>query len=259
MELHLQCGLESSRPRDDDDDDVDDDSNGVVNINDDDGLARLSAEEHASLDLLAHLAYPSSFDTLRTKEQLGYLVSAHSSRFAGVTGLTVVVQSSSAGPAFLQERIDAWLAGFGDELRDMPEDEVAQNAGSLAALLLEKSRSMGEEHDAHAGEVLGMRYDFGRRQRRAAEIAKVTKDQLVAAYDRHVAPGGAGRRSIRLHFYSRSHFDQEQQEQRGEKEEQEEEEEGKKDEAVLIESLSDLRTFKEPLPRFPSTSRPWWR
>ena len=48
--------------------------------------ATRSAEEHAALDVIARLAYPSIFKTLRTQQQLGYLVSGYAARFDGIAG-----------------------------------------------------------------------------------------------------------------------------------------------------------------------------
>ena len=55
------------------------------------------------------------------------------------------------------------------------------------------------------GEILSTRYDFGRRRRRAQDIRAVGKDDLLAFYDRHIAPSAPERRPLRLHFYSQNH------------------------------------------------------
>ena len=50
-----------------------------------------------------------------------------------------------------------------------------------------------------------MRYDFNRRERRAPEVANVTKADVVAAWNKWYAPGVASRKPAMLHFYSLKH------------------------------------------------------
>ena len=47
-----------------------------------------------------------------------------------------------------------------------------------------------------------MRYDFNRRERRAPEVANVTKADVVAAWNKWYAPGVTTRKPLMLHFYS---------------------------------------------------------
>ena len=93
---------------------------------------RLSTAEHACLELIGHLAAPSFFQKLRTEEQLGYLVSAHVSRFSGALGLTLLVQSSTAAPRHLEARMTSWCHSFAQELEALSEEACAANALALA-------------------------------------------------------------------------------------------------------------------------------
>ncbi|CAF4501458.1 unnamed protein product, partial [Rotaria magnacalcarata] len=51
-------------------------------------------ENNALLELFCHLVDEPCFDQLRTKEQLGYVVSAGARRSRGVQGFRVIVQSA---------------------------------------------------------------------------------------------------------------------------------------------------------------------
>ena len=64
----------------------------------------LGYEGVAILELIAHMAYNSAFNQLRTIEQLGYIVSSFARKSAGGSwALSTVVQSSVAEPTKLEE------------------------------------------------------------------------------------------------------------------------------------------------------------
>jgi insulysin len=115
----------------------------------------LGYEGLAILDLITHIAYNSAFAMLRTKEQLGYIVSAHARKTAGgAWGMSVVVQSSVALPEKLEERCEAWLRTFRQELEEMSPESIAQEASAVVAQLLEKDTKMSQEVGRVWGEIL---------------------------------------------------------------------------------------------------------
>ena len=115
----------------------------------------LGYEGIAVLDLITHMAFNSAFGMLRTKEQLGYVVSAHARKTAGgVWGMSVVVQSSVALPEVLEKRCEAWLVAFRQELNDMTPEEIAQEASAVVAQLMEKDTKMSQEVGRVWGEIL---------------------------------------------------------------------------------------------------------
>lgn len=60
-------------------------------------------------DLLEQLMYEPVYDTLRTKEQLGYTVGAGLRNTMGVLGFCVVVQSAAYGVEHCTSRVEAFL------------------------------------------------------------------------------------------------------------------------------------------------------
>lgn len=82
--------------------------------------------------------YEPCFDTLRTKEQLGYSVHSGTRRTHGVLGLCVVVVSGAHGPAHLDARIEAFLGAFQQTLAGMGEEEFERQRAALLALKMMK-------------------------------------------------------------------------------------------------------------------------
>jgi insulysin len=115
----------------------------------------LGYEGLALLDLLSHMAHTSAFNQLRTKEQLGYIASAQARRTAGgAWGMSIVVQSSVALPDVLEERCEAWIETFRNELAAMSPEEYAQEASSVIAQLLENETTLSQEVDRVWTEIL---------------------------------------------------------------------------------------------------------
>ena len=85
------------------------------------------------------MAYNSAFNQLRTKEQLGYIVSAFMKKITGGgNAFCVVVQSSNTLPPVLEERCLRWIEQFRKEMEEMPDDRFASEAAAVKANLLEK-------------------------------------------------------------------------------------------------------------------------
>ncbi|KAJ1560527.1 Insulinase (Peptidase M16), partial [Cladochytrium tenue] len=151
--------------------------------------------------LFAQIAREPCFDTLRTKEQLGYIVFSHMKRQTGVEAFQVVVQSERA-PGAVGERVAAFLASMRPRLADMPDADLARHRAAVAAAFLEKDKNLYGEAARLWQHVAARSYDFGIGPRTAAEVQLVTRDDLLAFYDAHVAPEAAGARRLCVHVVS---------------------------------------------------------
>lgn len=114
----------------------------------------LQTEGVAILELICHLAYNSAYNQLRTKEQLGYIVSAYLRKsLGGGQGLAVTIQSNSNTPKELQGRIEAWVDTFRKELGDMSEEKIAMEGAAVVAQLMEKDMKLSHSVGRVWGEV----------------------------------------------------------------------------------------------------------
>jgi insulysin len=221
----------------------------------------LGYEGMAILDLITHMAYTSAFTQLRTKEQLGYIVSAFARKTAGSTwGMSIVIQSSKALPSVLEERCEAWLEAFRRELEDMPAEEMAQEASAVVAQLLEKETKLSQEVSRVWGEILNtegfsdrMRNpSFDRLDRLAQELTvtkgsrlktdEQLKSRVLAFFDEHFSVKSANRRAMTARVYnqkSRMYYD------------------ASVGEPGVLSSYSDMRHFKQFLSSWPVA--PYWR
>jgi secreted Zn-dependent insulinase-like peptidase len=154
----------------------------VINPNEDNSAVELylqvgphGARSQALTDVLEQLMFEPVYDTLRTKEQLGYTVGAGARNTMGVLGFCVVVQSSLFGVVEVVERIEAFLTSFVSTIADMEMEAYDKQLQSLVALKLQKDKSPGDESDRHWDQIWQEVYDFSAREKVVEEIKKVTK------------------------------------------------------------------------------------
>lgn len=165
----------------------------VGSASDDELVARLS--------LFAQVAKVPVFSTLRTKEQLGYIVSSSSWIHNAVAGFRVVVQSERQ-PEYLDERIEALWAAFGAYLDEMPAEVFEKERASLVASKLEKPKNLAQESSRYFEQIRTGVYDFGARTRRAAIIAGLNKADLKEFFETYISTTSPKRAKIAVLYRS---------------------------------------------------------
>jgi insulysin len=227
----------------------------------------LGYEGVAILDMIGHLAYNSAYNQLRTKEQLGYIVSAFVRKVAGSGwSLAIVIQSSVALPSVLEERSEAWLATFRKELEDMSLSDLEKEAEAVVAQLLERDTKLSQEVSTMWGEILytetlpqTMREPAFDRVERIAEELMVSescepgeekegsrstallKDKILSFFDRFLASGASERRALSLRVYSKKARS---------------EHDGNIGKAGVLSDYGDIRQLKQFLSTYPLA--PYW-
>jgi nardilysin len=140
------------------------------------------------------------FDTLRTKEQLGYTVHSGMRLTHGVLGFAVVIMSGTAPPSTVDARIEAFLSSFWkDRLESMAEEDFERQRAALLASKMVKDRSLGEENERHWEAVASRRYDFDARKEEIEVLQRLTLPQTREFYARHFLAGSEERKKLAVH------------------------------------------------------------
>ncbi|KAK8900759.1 hypothetical protein QC760_010523 [Botrytis cinerea] len=92
------------------------------------------------------MIHEPAFDQLRTKENLGYVVFNGYSRAITTIAYTFTIQSEKT-PQYLEERIDSFLAGYSEILKNMSGFEFERHKGSLITQRLEALENLDQESD----------------------------------------------------------------------------------------------------------------
>lgn len=172
--------------------------------------AVLGYEGVAVLDLIAHMAYNSAYNQLRTKEQLGYIVSAFTRKVAGGSwGISVVVQSSSMSPIKLEERIQEWFKVFRKELEDMEPSQMAMEARGVVSQLREGDTKLSQEVSSAWNEISStessvhgmMSPEFDRMERLADELVLQSEGSSVTTLEGNKRKSDAELKARLLDFF----------------------------------------------------------
>ena len=96
--------------------------------------------------LLTQIMSEPAFNVLRTREQLGYIVSCSSWTLPGSSekGVRIVVQSERK-PTYLEQRVEAFLDEMKIKLEGMTEEEFETHKSGLQKKWLEADKNLAEE------------------------------------------------------------------------------------------------------------------
>lgn len=153
--------------------------------------------ESSLMLLLDGLISGSAFETLRTQEQLGYIVHTQPmiSRYAMY--YLVLVQSAKQDPAHVDSRIEAWIASVATLLEKLPEKEFKDAQLALATAKRVKPTSLKKQTSRYWGPIATTRdYDFDTLEKEAKEIESFTIQDLITWWNEHIAPTAQNRTKI---------------------------------------------------------------
>ncbi|CAB4256161.1 similar to Saccharomyces cerevisiae YLR389C STE23 Metalloprotease involved, with homolog Axl1p, in N-terminal processing of pro-a-factor to the mature form [Maudiozyma barnettii] len=135
--------------------------------------------------LFAQMIHEPCFNILRTKEQLGYVVFSSSLNNHGTANIRILVQSEHSTP-FLEWRIDEFYKKFGNILTTMTEKNFKKHKNALCKNLLQKYKNMNEESSRYTAAIYLGDYNFLHRQKKAELVEALTKEQMIAFYERYI-------------------------------------------------------------------------
>lgn len=172
-----------------------------------------SLRQSAAIRLLCKMIKEPVFNELRTKQQLGYIVSSYydvnySTRqpnglgnpaplATSIDSLVVYVLSRKEAPTEVANRIDDFLINFRSRLEEMSTDEVQNYADSMAKALTKPIRKLGTEASSHMAKIRmyapetlieGSGYSvhdlpWDNPHVLAGAIRKIDRDAILKAYD----------------------------------------------------------------------------
>jgi len=138
------------------------------------------------LALLSLVMKEPFFDTLRTKEQLGYVVRCGINTQLGVKGFGTVIQSNVRDPTFLDERIEIFFQTSLEMLQNLTQEDFQKNINALIVQTLEKDKRLAQETTRFWEEIITRKYEFDRAHKEVEEIKTFTKEDLIQFFKQYV-------------------------------------------------------------------------
>ena len=150
----------------------------------------------ATLDLIDQLLYEPCYNTLRTKQQLGYIVSSGTRLTQGVLGFCITIQSKTHSAASMEARIDEFLTTYLGTLKGMDEEEYQKNVNALIEHKRIKSMTISEHGERLWDSLLHHEAAFDHREADIAAIETISKPEVISFYEQEIVPGGAKVRKL---------------------------------------------------------------
>ncbi|KAF8892443.1 Metalloenzyme, LuxS/M16 peptidase-like protein [Infundibulicybe gibba] len=153
--------------------------------------------------LLTQILTEPAFNILRTKEQLGYIVSCSTWTLPGSSekGMRIVVQSEKT-PGYLEERVESFLRGMEDTISGMSEDEFREQKSGLEKRWLEADKNLADEAGRFVSHINTGHWDFLRYDNDAHFLSNVTKEDVFRLFLASVHPSSTKRSKLSVQMKS---------------------------------------------------------
>lgn len=154
-------------------------------------------------DLLETIMHEPCFNQLRTKEQLGYVVFSGVRLSRTAIGFRVLIQSERL-TAYLEYRIEEFLRGFSDYVKDLSTEQFDGFKQALKDKKLMKLKNLSEEVSRFWEAVADGYYNFEAKRKHAEELENISKQDFIDFYEKLFHPDSETRSTIKFHLKSRS-------------------------------------------------------
>ena len=129
------------------------------------------------------------FTELRTKQQLGYIVKAGLYYRKKVLGMFFLVQSEGYDPLAIRQRINSFLPSMSVQLAGLSKEKLADYRRNIVQKLQQPENSIFERYQRLYKETIGLDGNFAYRQQVIDALHKITKDEVVAAWEEMLGRG----------------------------------------------------------------------
>lgn len=152
-----------------------------------------SLHTRAVMQLLGTVLANPFYEKLRTDLQLGYIVNAGAFSLLDTSGLIMYIESPVADPLVLEANIDAFLASYTDELKQMDAAVFNDIKSGLLTTLREPVQRLSSLSSRYWGDIVIGEFEEDSTLQLAAAIEALTQDEIIAYYQQEVVTDSAGR------------------------------------------------------------------
>jgi insulysin len=176
-----------------------DDASMVLYIQD----AEASYASRARSALVSQILQQSYFSSLRTEQQLGYVVSMTNRTIRDRGAIAFIIQSPVASPAALEAATIEFMRSQLPVVRNLTPEVFAQYQASLVSRLTEKAKNLSERSARYMADLDADVTTFDSQAQIAEIVASLTLEDVVA----HLEQTVARLESARLLIFNRGKFD----------------------------------------------------
>ena len=147
-------------------------------------LGNLLNEEKQYYKLLKSFLSDKFYDTLRTKETLGYIVQIMEFDNFEIKHLVGLIQSGVKDPEFCSERIRNFFKTKENDIKNITDEDFNSHIKSLLIEETKKDINLNTQFKRNWTEILLNRYKFNIREENAEFLKKCTKEGFINFFEK---------------------------------------------------------------------------
>ncbi|MCZ6853243.1 MAG: insulinase family protein, partial [Gammaproteobacteria bacterium] len=140
-----------------------------------------STSDRAKGALTVQLIRQAYFTSLRTEQQLGYVVAATNRPLRNLGGIAFIIQSPAASPAALEQATRTFLDAQIPALEAMSEETFSERKAGLVALLTKRDENLAQRSQRYLADLNLDITSFNSRKLIADEVSSLTKTEMLAS------------------------------------------------------------------------------
>lgn len=145
-----------------------------------------SLRTQAAMELLGTLMAAPFYETLRTEQQLGYIVNAGALPLLDTSGLIMYIESPSHDPLALEANIDAFLADWAEELAAMDAATFNEYRSGLLTTLRAPVQRLGSLSSRYWNDIMIGEFAEDSTLKLADAVAALSREEVVEYFKRLV-------------------------------------------------------------------------
>jgi insulysin len=153
--------------------------------------------------VFAQMLQEPTFDQLRTKEQLGYVVFSGARTCIASIFYRVLIQSERE-PDYLEGRIESLLLRFRSDLEKMSDSEFEAHRRSVITQKQEKLKNLGSETGRMADNIENEYFDFYKLDHDVVELKRLSKKDIQDFYHEFIDPHSKTRAKLSVHMIAQN-------------------------------------------------------
>ncbi|NVJ68394.1 MAG: insulinase family protein [Gammaproteobacteria bacterium] len=146
-----------------------------------------SVEQKAKYRMIAQMLGQRFYDSLRTKQQYGYIVSMRPFGFDETPGVAFGIQSPKAHPSVLKAKIDEFMEQQKDYVNNISAEEFEEHRKGLLSNLEKKLQNSYEKLAELKSDLVEDNYQFNSKQELIAAVKALTAEEMAKFYDSEIA------------------------------------------------------------------------
>ena len=156
-----------------------------------------NSRDNALVQLLSQVLSTPTYDSLRTKQQLGYIVWSDVELELGVLYYYVLIQSAVKTPDALEAAIEENLSSCATLLNELSEEQFLQHRSSLQAVCSQPYSQLSDLFQSTWYHIAVRKFQrFGYRFHLAQVLNSLTKADLIQFYQQHVLDKATRRKLV---------------------------------------------------------------